>query len=511
MARKRRGGVRTGSKRVTERILENVRFLKEHPEHAVPRCQGSCPLFCYFKRARKAVERRHGMIGDDDKLKRWSNWGNKLGRAYAAALRLAEREKDELEYFQNVNTHKGTVPIAPWGKSPVLAQVGLQHRHEPSLRLLSAVPFVGSGDAVYATDEGLVCAHEGGPPEDAIEHLLEELPVEKASPTLARCPHVPDEWTDATYVELRWRDAGLRIRVCDACTEDNLLARVQNVVVTKSIRDLVDIRVQLPRLVDPEGGQSPEVQWSIPETVLEAYAGGEIPDAELIEEAERARRFAVEGLGEPMVVKGTELYRPPFGQLLDKLDVNETERALLEAALAELTRPVVLDRGTAIELLAELWPEHGDTALEAVLGASGLELYEPGADAEDLERLVDDVADRRARQQVDAALPSYDEVPAPVDLADRVARAYLRRGRQRAQQILNDTPDEEHRAIALALVRALDLPSTAWTVHPRTEETAEHLVPYAEQLLEARGDAYHEALQKLLRATGSTKTIERSG
>ncbi len=511
MAPRRRGSVRTGTKRVTERIRANAEYLEEHPEHAVPDCQGGCPLFCYFKRARKGVDRRHGMIGDDDKLQRWSKWGNKLARAYAVVLRIAASDEGALEYLQNVSTHQGSAPIAPWGSAPALALVGMQHRHDPSLRLLSAIPFVGSDDLVVATEEGMICSHDGSIPEAAVELLLEDLPVEKASPSLARCEHVPDEWTDATYIEIGWSAAGLRLRVCQRCVEGNLLAQLQSVVVAKEILEHVDVRVQLPRLDDPEGGHAPEVDWHLPGTVLEAYSSGEMSDEQLIEEARRARRFAVEGLAEPMIVEGRTLYRPPFSQVLDHLGVSETERALLEPALEALDRPVVLQRGSPVELLEKLWPDHGDTALEAVLGPEGLELYEPDADAGDLERLVEVVDDRRAQQRVDASLPSYDDVPSPVDLADEVARAYLRRGRQQAQQILNSAPDEEHRAIALALVRALDLPKTAWTVHPRTEDMAEHLVPYAERLLGAEGDEYHEALQALLTATGSTATLERTG
>lgn len=451
------------------------------------------------------------MVGDDDKLKRWSNWGNKLARAYASLLRIAASDEGALEYLQNVNTHQGRVPIAPWGSAPALAHVGLQHHGDPSLRLLVAVPFVGSGDAVFATEDGLVCSHDGTIPDASVDLVLDELPVERASPSLARCPHIPDEWTDATYVELQWLGQGLRIRVCDDCVEDNLLGRLQNVVVTKDIRDLVDVRVQLPRLEDPEGGHAPELEWQIPNSVLEAYASAEIGDTELIREAHRARRFAIEGLGEPMVVEARTLYRPPFSQVLDQLDASETERAMLGAMLERLDRPVVLQRGTPIELMETLWTRHGEDALAEVLGAEGVEMYDPNARAEDLERLVDEVSDRAARQRVDAALPSYETVPSPVDLADRVARAYLRRGRQRAQQILTNAPDEEHRAIALALVRALDLPKTAWTVDPRTEEMAEHLVPYAKSLLDATGDEYHEALQSLLRATGSTAELDRTG
>lgn len=511
MARKRRGSVRTGTKRVTEQIRKNVEHLAEHPEHAVPRCEGSCPLLCKFRRSRIAVRRRHDMKGDDDKLERWSRWGNELGRAYAAILRIADSPEGSLEYFQNVNTHEGKVPIAPWGQAPALIHVGLQHRHDPTLRLLSAVPLVGSGDAVYATEQGLVCSHDGSIPDDAVDLLLEALPVRQVSSSLARCEHSPEDWSETTHVEIDFREADLRIRRCERCVSGNLLAEIQSNVVTKDIQDLVDVRVHLEPIEEAGDQDPPDVDWSVPSSVRDAYASAEIPDSELIEEARRARRYAIEAIPEPMIVVGSTLYRPPFDPVLDQLDPPDTERELLDVVVEQIDRPIVLEEGTSMELLERLWPDYGDLALESLLGSSGLDLYEPDADAEALERLIEVVAERAARKRVDAALPSYEEIPSPVDLADEVARAHRRRGRDRAQQILSSAPDEEHRAVALALVRALGLPSTAWTVDPRTEDMAEGLIPYAERLIEADGDDYHEALQALLQATGSTAELERTG
>jgi hypothetical protein len=510
MARKRRGSVRSGSDKIADEIVESVRAVRDDPEHAVPQCKGSCPLFCYFKRARKAVDRRQDMIGDDDKLQRWSNWGNKLGRAYAVALRIAEQGSDALEFFQNVRTHAGEVPIAPWGKAPALAHVGMQHHEDRSLRLLKAVPFISEGEVVYATQEGLVCAHDGEPPEETVDMLVDGLPVESASPNLARCPHVHDEFTDGTYIEIAWPSAGLRIRVCDECSPGNLLARMQNVMVTPDPLDIVDVDVHLPRLRDPSGGSAPDVDVHLPRSVLQAYVNGEQDDEGLIEEAHRARYYELRQLGEPLVVHGKVVHKPPFDRFLDELDPPEPQRSLVEAALDRLERPVVLHRGTPVELLEELWEPLGEEVLVEILGEQGRELYDPYADAGEIERLLDQIRKERSRQRVESELPTYEQVPAPVDLADETVRRLVGEGRDSAQQLLSSAPDPDKRAVGLALVEALDLPSQTWTVDGRTRDTAEHLVPYVEELLEARGDAYHEALKELLRATGSTQDLERA-
>jgi hypothetical protein len=203
------------------------------------------------------------------------------------------------------------------------------------------------------------------------------------------------------------------------------------------------------------------------------------------------------------------VHRPPFDQLVDELDATGTEAELLDAALAGLERPVVPEEDTAIELLEAVWATQGDRALEEVLGEEGRELFDPDADAGDLERLMEVVDDRLDAQRVEAKLPTYEDLPTVAALADRVARAYVRGGRSRAKQELRSTPEPGAEAVALALVRALDLPRASWTVSPRTEDMAEHLVPTAEELIGAEGEDYHEALQALVRATGSTTELER--
>ncbi len=509
MVAKRRTGVRQAYDRDIEQLQANATFLKEHPEHAAPSCQGRCPLFCIFKRARKGVKRRHGMAGDEAKLERWGRWGNDFAKAYATMLRVADADEDRLEYLQNVTTHKGRVPIVPWGEAPALANVGIQHRHDVSLRLLAAVPFVREEDAVFATKEGMVCAHDGRVPEKAEEVFFEALPVEKRSASLASCPHVVDPGEDDVFVEVDWRQEELRLRVCEACASGNLLGRMQSVMVTKDVLSLVDVRVVLDRLMT-DAGDPWEVSWSLPDAVLEAYSSAEMGDEGLIEEARRARRFSIEGERRGLVVWDGIVHEGPFDDLVEELGAEGVEAALVDAVLEALDRPVVLEKGTSIELLESVWAEHGAHALREVVGEDAVEaLFDPGASRDDLERLVSVVADRLDAKRVEAALPQYASLPAPVGLADEVARAMMREGRSKAQQLLNQTPSSEEEAVAVALVKALGLPRAAWTVDPRTEDMAEHLVPYAEDLFEAEGEAYHDALVALLKATGSTATIER--
>lgn len=512
MARKgrRKGSVRTGAKKLVERVVANARYLAEHPEHAVPQCQGRCPFLCTWKKARKDTARIHAVAGDQAKLKRLSRRGHPLAQAYAAALRLADAGAAKVEYMQNVRTPRGLVAVAPWGKAPSLAHVGIQHRHDPSLRVLAAAPFVKPGDAVFAAGEGLVCAHDGEPPEGAIDAILEDLALTRASPALARCPHVQDDWTVSAYLEVSWPAAGLRMRACKECLQGNTLSVIGKRVVARKLLDLVDVRVQLPRFEDPEGGHADDPQVALPEPVLRSYAAGELSDLDLLGEAAKARKLGIEAEPEPKVVYQNAVYHPPFRSLLDQMDPPPVSRELLTEALARLEHPVVLERGTPTELLHAVWAEHGERALRRVLGEEGRELFDPEANMAAIDQLLSRVERELADKRVREALPVYEHVPAPVDLADRVARAHLAGGRAEAARVLASAPGAGRAAVAYALVRALGVPTPSWTIDPREAEHAEELEPLAGALIEARGEAYHEALVALQRATGSTEEPVRA-
>jgi len=508
MAPGRRGSVRSGSERIIDQIVESARFLKDNPDLVVPSCKGSCPLFCYFKRARKGIDRRHGMIGDDDKLSRWSTWGNKLARSYASLLRIAEAGEEALEYFQDVHTHQGEVPIAPWGDAPSLAHVGMQHHQDHGLRLLKAVPFVGGDDIVYATKEGLVCAHDHAPPEETVDLLEEEMPVELAKPGRVACPH-GDDPTTAT-IQLTWPDGVFEMDVCPSCSSGNLLAQLQQYMVTPKVLDVISVGVDLEPLRDPEGNEDLDPEITLPESVLSPYSSGEQNDEGLIREARRAREFEIKQRSEPLVVRQGVVYRPPYDELFETMDPPEPQRTLVEAALEVTSRPIALERGTSVELLADVWEDVGEEVLVEVLGEDGRELYDPFADAQEIERLLDQVREQRAELRVESELPSYEHVPEPVDLADEVVRALVGEGRDSAQQLLSSAPQGTRGAVGLALIEVLDLPQPSWTASHRRGEMAEHLVPYVEKLVDARGDEYHAALSDLLKATGSTQELDRA-
>ncbi len=527
MARKRRGSVRSGGKRVTERLVKNARHLAEHPEHAVPTCHGDCPWRCPFKRARKGVQRRHGHRGDLSKLKRWSQWGNKMARAYAGVLRIAEEGADRLGYVQNVRTLHGTVPIAPWGKTSSLAHVGMQHHHDPQLRLLMAIPYVRDDDAVYVTDDGLICAHDGSPPAESFERTVDALNlVEAPAPSgdarparraarssparQAHCPHLDHEAGDETSIQVTWRGDGTSIRICEACAQGNLLARLQRHLVAPDLLDLFEIQVHLPALETPTGEPGPSPGFELPNLVLEPYARGEMSDHDLIEEARRARTFELRALSRPIVVHQGVAHEPPYEHLVETLQPSPLQRALAEEILGRLEEPVVLTRGTAIELLHAGWRDHGRQALRAALGGEGEALYDPDAAPDEIERMLSDAAQLRREQEVAERLPAYASIPGPAALADRVRRALMAKGRGEAQRLLSSAPPPEQAAMAMALVQALDLPRPPWTISPRDRDVADHLEPYAKEVMEAEGEAYDEALGTLVKATGASQEPERA-
>ncbi|MDX1612322.1 MAG: hypothetical protein R3185_08125, partial [Candidatus Thermoplasmatota archaeon] len=282
MARRRRksSNVRTASKQVLERILSNARHLADHPEHAAPTCTGSCSLFCTFRRARRRVAKVHKRRGDPGKLKKMGERFHKLGRAYAGLLRLEAEGEGKLEYLQSVGSPRGKVPVAPWSKAPIPCHVGLQHTHDPSLRLVSVLPFVEEEDLVFATEKGLVCAHDGALPEETRAMMTDALGLEARGPELAATPGLPDEGPGegTAVIEITWPDGSRFRKAPDQGPPNAVLALQQHMVAPSPLQHL-GVHVHVPALVDPQGPTRDGERVDLPEPVLRRYLRGELDDA----------------------------------------------------------------------------------------------------------------------------------------------------------------------------------------------------------------------------------------
>jgi hypothetical protein len=104
----------------------------------------------------------------------------------------------------------------------------------------------------------------------------------------------------------------------------------------------------------------------------------------------------------------------------------------------------------------------------------------------------------------------YDRLPMVARFADKVARAYRTGGADEAVKMVEKERGSEKRIkpVAYSFLLALGRESSKKWQYDKTEiDFASFLQDKAKALLEAEPEDYHEALQALLSATGSTERI----
>ncbi|UCC93049.1 MAG: hypothetical protein JSW25_10400, partial [Thermoplasmata archaeon] len=202
---------------------------------------------------------------------------------------------------------------------------------------------------------------------------------------------------------------------------------------------------------------------------------------------------------------------------VDALSPSDEERLALEAVLPDLDHPLVLERATPAKVLAELWDDHGEAMLGAVVGGDE-ELMEKYLDHPDVQSspslvLKRALVEHRKRTIIDR-LPTYGKLPMVARFSDKVARAYRTEGTEGALRTIEKERGAEKRMkpVAYAFLLALGKEAAKKWQYDKTDiDFANFLQDKAKALLEAEPEEYHEALQAMLQATGSTERIPEPG
>ncbi len=187
----------------------------------------------------------------------------------------------------------------------------------------------------------------------------------------------------------------------------------------------------------------------------------------------------------------------------------EWEQRALRILLEQAEQPLVLDDATPNAVIAAYWDSKASEVVTEIAGREGRRILRGSRSTDTPAEILERVHDAARRQQALAALPSYDSLPELASFADGVARTYRSGGTGEALKAIQQTDmDFKHKAVAYGFLLAMDKAAgEQWRYSDQEREFGEHLAGHAEQLLTADGDAYSEALQAMLQATGSTETI----
>ncbi|MCK5562307.1 MAG: hypothetical protein KAJ51_17030, partial [Thermoplasmata archaeon] len=119
---------------------------------------------------------------------------------------------------------------------------------------------------------------------------------------------------------------------------------------------------------------------------------------------------------------------------------------------------------------------------------------------------------RIKQRDVISALPKYEKLPEIAQFADEITRIYKTKGTEDTTRAIDKYRggDTKVKSVAYAFLLALDRGSGKKWQYTRTEiDFAQYLKDPVKKLLKAEPDNYHQKLQNVLSATGSTEKITK--
>lgn len=520
-----RTGARTASKVQEKDLIRKAKRLKKDPELVVPKCVNHSR--CYFDIIRKQVRRIQMFADDEQMLKRLSGKGDLLARAYAATLLLAIEGK--APYLAPFKTPFGTVPFAFRGKTKKEKLVAVQYFDEPKWAIMGVIDIVRKKKLhVYSTKEGLVCTGRvPDPPTDFVKQTIGGLsPKLKSKKGVYTCPHLePDKVQDSEqkgvpYLDITWDSADTEIAICERCaskSKEHTLGILTQRIADRKVTEDFDVRVIAQPICadkckDCEIEKSPELSSEL----LSKYQLGEISDADLISKHLDAVRDGFKYTGKRIYIMDNRCYGSNLKAFVKALNPTTIERKALWVVLNKADESVIFDKATPSKILGYYWQDFGKSAVFAITHDNKLTktiFKKFDINKTKASEILKEADVAIKKKTIISLLPTYTKLPSIAQFADNIARTYMTKGAEESVRAIDKYKggDTKIKAVAYAFLLALKRgEGKKWQYTQTEHDFAQYLKDAAIKLLESEPMEYHETLQNLLSATGSTEKIKSS-
>lgn len=508
--RKRKGRPRIATKVLEKALVERAKELRDDPDLLFPKCEGHEDHYYKFK---VRFERIARYSENKKKLNALSKWGDQLSKAFATSLGIALAE--EVPYLATLKVRGRDVSFVFNTKVRKEVLLGVQHYTDPDLRILAFAQIARSKRLhLYAMRNDFVCTgREDNPPQKYVSEALglTKYPFTKRGENYL-CAHCERE--GVPHLKISWVEPGIDVMVCESCAkEGNTYQTLTRRFLSYDPRRSFGFEVQ-PNFICDEGENCVlNEKTSLSQTLLARYMEGEISDSELIEEHMDSIRTHPPPSAERILALGNKCFGPDTTAFIDALNPSKIERKALKLLLDEMDDSMVLESATPNKILMSYWDLYGVDVLESIVGDRSLaqKVFDRGARKKDTPAKVLKVALSKAkREAIESNLPKYKRLPPLAAFADRVSRAYKTEGKASAIREVEKeaSPDTKIRSVKYAFLHALgSAEGKDWQFTKEQLDFGRFLKDYAQKLMESEGDEYHESLQSLLRASGSTQEI----
>jgi hypothetical protein len=519
-----RTGARTAAKVQEKELITKAKKIKKNPGLVIPKCEheGRCPL----DRVRRQVDRVRMFSDDEKRLTKLAGSGDQLARAYAATLLVAQSEK--APYLAVFRTPFGEIAYALRGKVKKEKLIGVQHYDKPKWRFLSLVDLATKkGLHIYYTKSGLVCkGRDPKPPENFVKDVIADLKYNlKKEGKIYTCEHIQPkdiekgEVRSHTYLLVNWKAADRKIAVCVRCATKkiNMVAQItQNMAVPKPEGIFaIDVVNNVNCQVECKDCNL-EKRMDIDEKMKESYINGTHSDYGLVEKhMEKYQEFIGES-EKKLYIMDEDCYGEDMNAFIDALKPTDYERVGLLVILKKVEEPVVVLKATPNKVLNMFWEDYGQDAIKKIVGdeKTAKKIFEKADITKSSpSQILKEATVIMKERDIISALPTYSSLPPIAKFADNIARIFMTQGKEDALRAIEHYRggDTRIKSVAYSFLLALDQGASKKWQYTKTEiDFAQFLKDPAHRLLKSKPGEYHENLQSLLSATGSTKQLSRN-
>lgn len=508
--RKRKGAPRIATKVLEKALVERAKELRDDPELLFPRCEDHEDHYYKYK---VRFERIARFSENEKKLKALSRWGDQLSRAFATSLSIAL--KGEVPYLATLKVRGRDVSFVFNTKVKKEILLGVQHYSEPDLRLLAFAHIARSKRLfLYAMREDFVCTgREDNPPSKYISEAmgLTKYPMKREGKNYF-CAHCGKE--GVSHLIITWIQPEIEIGICEACAKGgNTYHTLTRRFISYDPRQSFGLEVR-PNFICDEGDECVlNERTTISQPLVAQYIEGSLSDTELIEEHMDSIRTNIPRSAERILALGNRCFGSDTDAFMDALNPSKIERKALELLLEEMDDSLVVESATPNKILMTYWDLYGVDVLESIIEDRDLaqEVFDRGSRKKDTPAKVLKVALSKAKKEaIESSLPTYKRLPPIAAFADRVSRAFKTDGKASAIREVEKeaSQDTKIRSVKYAFLQALGAAEGKdWQFTKEQLDFGRFLKDYAVKLMESEGDGYHDSLQDLLRASGSTQEI----
>ena len=498
---------RTAAKSMEKRLVENAVYLKENPFVIIPDYDDNYSKK-YFEKIRRTIEKVHRFRDDTRKLEKISNKKGLEG-ALAGTLLIAHSKK--APYLAVAKFPFGNITYAQRGKADKEKLIAVQHFDDPLLRLLGIKDIaMKKGLHIYSWENGFASTGKiPKPPSDFIKFLIKKIGFTQSGSILT-CGDIDKkivetkQFIDKNYLRIEWKSANLIIGICQNCAKsENTLFAITKYLLENDISEDFEINVIGHIVKKSNKGSTHETSY------ITEYLSGSLTDVDFITKNLKDRKESIVECEEKMFILDGKSYGSDVDSFIQALKPNKYEKMGLEFILNRINEPIILNDVTPNKVLEIYWKKHGLDAIKSIIDDEKVAenfFSLPDTPSEILETLYK----YKDRTEILAKLPDYSNLPALAEFADHIAKTYKIYGKNKVLSELKKSPNtSKAKSISYAFLLAFEKgKDEKWKYSDVEIEYGQFLKDYAKKLLDSDTKNYHQALQDLLTASGSSINID---